>query len=98
MISYLSIPILDLFITFVDEESDYVNNVKALLSSIFSHCFPLTMGYAVAPRKNCDYSDSLIYGFRILFGGDRGFVDQANRLIASTYGMITKPSNKCSTI
>ncbi|KAJ6014889.1 hypothetical protein N7540_009480 [Penicillium herquei] len=77
MDSYLSFPIIDAFITFVDEKSDFENNLKALLNSLLNHEFPLTMGYGTAAllRRKASYPDFKVFHLQSLSLSDRGIVD-----------------------
>ncbi|KAJ5621359.1 hypothetical protein N7528_006142 [Penicillium herquei] len=76
MESYSSIPIIDAFVTSVDEKSDFENNVKALLNSVLNHEFPLTMGYGTTAllRRKTSYPDFKVFRLRRP-ASDRGVVD-----------------------
>ncbi|KAJ5921340.1 hypothetical protein N7466_009666 [Penicillium verhagenii] len=83
MDSYLSIPIINEFITrvSVDDQSNYENNVKAMLSGVLSHEFPLSMGYVLVPGQNRNASYPGFTGYHKPWKiqrhvpGDREFVD-----------------------
>ncbi|KAJ5933867.1 hypothetical protein N7454_006196 [Penicillium verhagenii] len=83
MDNYSSIPIINEFITRVsdDDHSNYENNVKAMLSGVLTHEFPLSMGYVLVPGQNRNASYPGFTGYhkpckiQRYFPEDRGFVD-----------------------
>ncbi|KAJ5338642.1 hypothetical protein N7452_005370 [Penicillium brevicompactum] len=76
MESYLSLPIIDQSIAFLDETSSYEDNMKALIF-VLNHEFPLTMGYGVAPKQNDNTShpDFVVYRLQRRSTRDRGLFD-----------------------
>ncbi|OQD68837.1 hypothetical protein PENDEC_c030G01842 [Penicillium decumbens] len=79
MAKYISVPIINEFITFVENDSDYEDNVKAMLSGTLSYCFPAVMGYGLAPKQNRNnsYPVFIFYRLQHRFPGDWGVVDHA---------------------
>lgn len=77
MAVYLSIPILDELVRFVENDSTYEDAVKAMASGILSYYFPPTNGYTVAPEqnRNDNYADFIILRIQRRFPGDRGVID-----------------------
>ncbi|KXG53809.1 uncharacterized protein PGRI_008590 [Penicillium griseofulvum] len=76
---YVDIPIIDAFVTCVENNTNYENSIKAMLNGILAHYFPIDMGYAVAPKQNRDnkLSHFLVCRLRCRFSEDRGIVDHA---------------------
>lgn len=80
MANYIEIPIIDAFLTFVENNTNYQDNVKVMLSGILTYYFPANMGYSVAPkqnRRNNKLSHFLISRLQHRFSGDRDIVDHA---------------------
>lgn len=77
MAVYLSLPILDELVRFVEDDSTYEDSVKAMASGILNYYFPAANGYTVAPEQNRDhnYADFIILRIQRRFPGDRGVID-----------------------
>ncbi|RDL41228.1 Uncharacterized protein BP5553_01207 [Venustampulla echinocandica] len=75
--SYISIPILDELVAFVENGSVYEDAVKSMGSGILNYYFPAINGYSVGPEQNRNnfYPDSIIFRIQRRWAGDRGLVD-----------------------
>lgn len=80
MADYMHIPAIDDFIAFVEHDSNDENSMKAMLSATLSHRFPITHGFALAPKQgeNSFFSHFALYRIQYRFPGDRGLVDHAS--------------------
>lgn len=78
MADYIYVPIIDELITLVEHDSEYDNNVKAMLSTTLSHCFPIALGFALAPKhENGIFSHFILYRLRRHVPGDRRVIKHA---------------------
>ncbi|RAK98532.1 uncharacterized protein BO80DRAFT_427340, partial [Aspergillus ibericus CBS 121593] len=77
MAVYLSLPILDELVRFVEEDSKYEDSVKAMASGILNYYFPASNGYAVVPEQNREgnFADFIILRIQRRFPGDRSVID-----------------------
>lgn len=77
MANYLSIPILDELVCFAEQDSEYEDAVKAMLSSILVHYFPPLDGFSVVSKQNRNnhYVDYIVLRMQHQFPGDRGIID-----------------------
>lgn len=77
MTNYLSIPIIDEFVKLIQETPNNEDHVKALLSGMLNHYFPLTSGYCIVPRTNRDdsYPNFTVSRLQSRFPGERGVID-----------------------
>ncbi|KAE8154315.1 hypothetical protein BDV25DRAFT_136008 [Aspergillus avenaceus] len=74
---YISIPIIDEFVRFVEEDSQYEDSVKAMALTILSHYFQAMSGYSVISEayRNNGIPDFVIVRIQRRFPGDRSIVD-----------------------
>ncbi|KAJ5964493.1 uncharacterized protein N7479_004369 [Penicillium vulpinum] len=77
--NYIDIPIIDIFVEFVENNSNYENSVKSMLSGILTYYFPANMGYVVGPKpnRNNKHFHFLISRLQRHFSGDQGIFDFA---------------------
>lgn len=77
MAVYLSQPILDELVQFVENDPTYEDSVKAMASGILSYYFSAANGYAVAPgrNRNNNFVDFFILRIQSRFPGERGLID-----------------------
>lgn len=52
MAVYLSLPILNELVRFVENDSTYEDSMKAMASGILNYYFPAANSYTVAPEQN----------------------------------------------
>lgn len=77
MATYLSLPIIDEIICFVENDSRHEDSVKAMASGVLNHHFTAANGFLVAPTQNRNNpsADLTILRIQRRFPGDRGVVD-----------------------
>ncbi|PYI04675.1 hypothetical protein BO78DRAFT_167373 [Aspergillus sclerotiicarbonarius CBS 121057] len=77
MALYLSFPVLDELVRFVEEDSRYEDSVKAMTSGIPNYYFPVANGFAVVPEQNRNgrYPDLIVLKIQRRFPGDRSMID-----------------------
>ncbi|GLA30358.1 hypothetical protein M752DRAFT_279533 [Aspergillus phoenicis ATCC 13157] len=77
MAIYLSQPIIDEVVRFVEEDSRYEDSVKAMAAGILTYYFPIANGFLVVPEQNRgdQFPDFIIFRIQRRFPGDRSVVD-----------------------
>ncbi|OAX79336.1 hypothetical protein ACJ72_06343 [Emergomyces africanus] len=77
MANYLSLPILDELVRFVEEDALHEDSIKAMVSGILNYYFPAINGFTVISKKNRprNITDFIILQIQQLFPGDCSVVD-----------------------
>lgn len=77
MAVYLSFPVVDQLLWFVENDSMYEDAVKAMVSGILNYYFPITSGHIVAPEQYRDHNvtDFIVLRITRCFPGDEGVID-----------------------
>ncbi|KAJ5937309.1 hypothetical protein N7454_004964 [Penicillium verhagenii] len=76
MANYISIPIIDQLITFLESGEDYEGNMRAMLSAVLNHYYTATGGYYVIPRPSRSdiFADFTVCRIRTRFPGNEHMV------------------------